>query len=83
LPCKHKPDRHEHPLRYVGWYSKRVRGERAKAFKAQDPHFGEHRLDESIVLTDLPLFRELFALRKRTISLYLRRCCDDDIHMET
>ena len=37
LLCKHTPDRYEHLVRYVGWYSKRARGERAKALKAQDP----------------------------------------------
>ena len=37
LLCKHIPDRHEHLLRYVGWYSKRARGERAKVLKAQQP----------------------------------------------
>ncbi|MBI5911761.1 MAG: hypothetical protein HY848_17670 [Betaproteobacteria bacterium] len=40
LLCKHIPDRHEHLVRYVGWYSTRARGERAKALtalKAQDP----------------------------------------------
>jgi len=30
LLCKHIPDRYEHLVRYVGWYSKRARGERAK-----------------------------------------------------
>ena len=28
--CKHIPDRYEHLVRYVGWYSNRARGERAK-----------------------------------------------------
>src|SRR5450759_3296679 len=37
LLCKHIPDRHEHLVRYVGWYSNRARGERAKALKAQQP----------------------------------------------
>ncbi|MSP96841.1 MAG: hypothetical protein EXR29_06365 [Betaproteobacteria bacterium] len=35
--CKHIPDRHEHLVRYVGWYSNRARGERAKVFQAQQP----------------------------------------------
>lgn len=30
LLCKHLPDRDEHLVRYVGWYSNRARGERAK-----------------------------------------------------
>jgi Transposase zinc-binding domain/Putative transposase len=30
LLCRHIPDRYEHLVRYVGWYSNRVRGERAK-----------------------------------------------------
>jgi hypothetical protein len=30
LLCKHIPDRYEHLVRYVGWYSNRARGERAK-----------------------------------------------------
>ena len=30
LLCKHIPDRYEHRVRYVGWYSNRARGERAK-----------------------------------------------------
>src|SRR3990172_3521036 len=29
--CRHIPDRFEHLVRYVGWYSTRVRGERARA----------------------------------------------------
>ena len=37
LLCKHIPDRHEHLVRYVGWYSNRARGEWAKALKAQQP----------------------------------------------
>ncbi len=28
--CRHIPDRYEHLVRYVGWYSNRARGERAK-----------------------------------------------------
>ncbi len=36
LLCKHIPDRYEHLVRYVGWYSNRARGERAQALKAQD-----------------------------------------------
>lgn len=35
LLCKHIPDRYEHLVRYVGWYSNRARGERAKLPKAQ------------------------------------------------
>ena len=30
LLCKHIPDCYEHLVRYVGWYSNRARGERAK-----------------------------------------------------
>jgi hypothetical protein len=37
LLCKHIPDRHEHLVRYVGWYSNRARGGRAKALRAQQP----------------------------------------------
>jgi hypothetical protein len=37
LPCRHIPDRYEHLVRYVGWYSNRARGERAKALKALAP----------------------------------------------
>jgi len=37
LLCKHIPDRHEHPVRYVGLNSDRARGERAKPLKAQQP----------------------------------------------
>ena len=29
--CRHIPDRFEHLVRYVGWYSTRCRGERARA----------------------------------------------------
>jgi hypothetical protein len=29
LPLRHIPDRYEHLVRYVGWYSNRARGERA------------------------------------------------------
>ncbi len=35
LLCKHIPDGYEHLVRYVGWYSNRARGKRAKALKAQ------------------------------------------------
>ncbi len=35
LLCKHIPDWHEDLVRYVGWYSNRARGERAKTLKAQ------------------------------------------------
>ena len=34
---RHIPDRYEHLVRYVGWYSNRARGERAKVLKAQAP----------------------------------------------
>ncbi|OGA52065.1 MAG: hypothetical protein A3G24_19155 [Betaproteobacteria bacterium RIFCSPLOWO2_12_FULL_62_13] len=34
--CKHIPDRCEHLVRYVGWYSNRARGERAKNALPQD-----------------------------------------------
>ena len=37
LLCKHIPDRYEHLVRYVGWYSNRARGERAKQ---ASPHAG-------------------------------------------
>jgi hypothetical protein len=30
LLCKHIPDRYQHLVRYVGWYSNRARGARAK-----------------------------------------------------
>jgi len=30
LLCQHIPERYEHLVRYVGWYSNRARGERAK-----------------------------------------------------
>ena len=36
LLCRHIPDRYEHLVRYVGWYSNRARGERAKALKGRD-----------------------------------------------
>ena len=36
LLCRHIPDRYEHLVRHVGWYSNRARGERAKAQKTQD-----------------------------------------------
>ena len=35
LLCKHIPDRYEHLVRYVGWYSNRARGERAKKVLTQ------------------------------------------------
>jgi len=36
LLCRHIPERFEHLVRYVGWYSTRVRGERAcKAVPAE------------------------------------------------
>ena len=31
LLCRHIPDRFEHLVRYVGWYSNRCRGKRARA----------------------------------------------------
>ncbi len=36
LPLRHVPDRYEHLMRYVEWYSNRVPGGRAKARKAKD-----------------------------------------------
>ena len=36
LLCKHIPDRYEHLVRYVGWYSNRARAERAKARIGRD-----------------------------------------------
>ena len=42
LLCKHIPDRYEHLVRYVGWYSNRARGERAKALRDRDRR-GERR----------------------------------------
>ena len=50
-------------VRCVGWYTNRVRGEPAKAFTSQDPHFGERRVDESIVSTNVPIAREPIAIR--------------------
>ena len=37
LLCKHIPDRYEHLVRCVGWYSNRARGARAKE---ASPHTG-------------------------------------------
>ena len=39
LLCKHIPDRYEHLVRYVGWYSNRARGERANKALPQDGLF--------------------------------------------
>ncbi len=36
LLCRHLPDRYEHLVRYVGWYSNRARGERPKARNDRD-----------------------------------------------
>lgn len=36
LLCRHIPDRYEHLVRYVGWYSNWARGERAKALQGQE-----------------------------------------------
>jgi len=36
LLCRHIPNRYEHLVRYVRWYSNRARGERAKAGKDRD-----------------------------------------------
>jgi hypothetical protein len=33
LLCRHIPDRYEHLVRYVSWYSNRSRGERERALK--------------------------------------------------
>jgi hypothetical protein len=35
LLCKRISDRYEHLVRYVGWYSNRARGERAKEVLTQ------------------------------------------------
>ena len=35
LLCRHIPDRYEHLVRTIGWYSNRARGARAKALKVQ------------------------------------------------
>ena len=35
LLCRHIPDRYEHLVRYVGWYSNRARGERARKASPQ------------------------------------------------
>jgi len=35
LLCRHIPDRYEHLVRYVSWYSNRARGERAKKGAAE------------------------------------------------
>ncbi len=37
LLLQHVPDRYEHLVRYVGWYSNRSRGERAKLKDAGAP----------------------------------------------
>ncbi len=37
LLLRHVPDRYEHLVRYVGWYSNRARGERAKARNQNAP----------------------------------------------
>ena len=34
--CRHIPDRFEHLVRYVGWYSTRCRGERARSAAPRD-----------------------------------------------
>ena len=36
LLLRHVPDRYEHLVRYVGWYSNRARGERAKSLNGRD-----------------------------------------------
>src|SRR3989304_2955256 len=38
--CRHIPDRFEHLVRYVGWYSTRCRGERARVAAAAAPGQG-------------------------------------------
>lgn len=37
LLCRHIPDRFEHLVRYVGWYSTRCRGERARLAQREAP----------------------------------------------
>lgn len=37
LLLRHVPDRYEHLVRYVGWYSNHARGERAKAGNRRRP----------------------------------------------
>jgi len=36
LLCRHIPDRFEHLVRHVGWYSNRARGSRAKVQQGED-----------------------------------------------
>ena len=43
LLCKHIPDRYEHLVRCVGWYSNRARCERVKALSATEASEGKAR----------------------------------------
>ena len=40
LILRHVPDRYEHLVRYIGWYSNRARGERAKSLNGRDALVG-------------------------------------------
>ena len=50
LLCRHIPDRYEHLVRNVGWYSNRAHGERAKAEgsgcagNVRSPHLARERI---------------------------------------
>jgi hypothetical protein len=46
---RHIPDRYEHLVRYVGWYSNRVRGERAKRAAPEHPKSGDWQMEKASV----------------------------------
>ena len=61
--CRHIPDRFEHLVRYVGWYSTRCRGERAR----QDGVGGQFMTDPPFTEIVWPVMKSASAERRNTI----------------
>lgn len=70
LLLRHVPDRYEHLVRYVGWYSNRARGERAKAAK-------EHNVPSARAPSAEPV-SEFAARAKATWARLIRKVYEAD-----
>lgn len=70
LLCRHIPDRYEHLVRYVGWYSNRVSGERAKR------GMSEHAT-EALATPPEPM-AEIAARAKATWARLIRKVYEAD-----
>jgi hypothetical protein len=70
LLLRHVPDRYEHLVRYVGWYSNRARGERAKARNDRDAPNPRAASVETV---------SEFAQRARAAWAWLIRKVDDSV----